>query len=173
MIILILSGILGTLGSSAAAPTNASFPEVSGVSLERKKYDLPRGFAGGNNLVIITFQREQQKDADTWVDTARQFERTSPGFHYYELAALERRGLLSRWWWESFMRNGTSDEEIRSRTIVLYVNKKQFRQELNIPDEKQVYSALVSHDGAVLWHSTGPLDENKRMALLQQLNSSR
>ena len=148
-----------------------TFPATSGYNLDGKKYDVPGDFQGTNNLVIVTFQREQQKDADRWAAAARQIESSNSDFRYYEIAAMERRNSVLRWWWDSFMRKAIREQQTRDRTIIVYVNKHEFRDQLSIPDEKDVHVLLITHSGQILWHVQGGLTEEKRNALTETLSS--
>jgi len=47
------------------------FPSVTGSNLQRRKLDLPEGFEGELNLVLIAFQQWQQSQVDTWIPFAR------------------------------------------------------------------------------------------------------
>lgn len=43
------------------------FPDVSGSNLLRQKLELPAGFEGELNVVLIAFQQWQQRLVDTWL----------------------------------------------------------------------------------------------------------
>ena len=148
---------------------NPVFPSISGYNLDGRLYQVPADFQGSSNLVILTFQREQQKDADGWAVAARKLEVLFPEFRYHEITAMEHRNVLLRWWWDSFIRKGIHDPETRDRTVVVYVSKRDFRQQLLIPDEKEIHLLLISRNGEIFWRARGVVDQAKQDALQQQL----
>lgn len=144
-----------------AAAANTTFPRVTGSSLEKRKLELPRDFEGEVNLVIVAFAREQQHDADTWIAEAKRLEKSDPTFHYYELPITSRSNPLFRWWLDSAMRRLIDDPGARQRTITLYLDKKSFKNDLHISDERKIHVFLVKKDGTVFWQSEGPASGTK------------
>jgi len=60
-----VAGLLVT-AAHAAAPV-AHFPPVTSENLSGKTFHLPADLEGDRNLLLIAFQREQQKNIDTWL----------------------------------------------------------------------------------------------------------
>jgi hypothetical protein len=150
------------------APPEGRFPHLTASNLEKQTLSLPEDFAGNRNLLLIAFQREQQKNVDTWLHEMKRFE-SSPGFHYYELPTIEHLSPVVRWFIDSGMRRGIPDRHARARTITLYLDKLSFRKALNLPDEKQIYAVLIDRSGRVLWRTEGDFDETKAASLEKAL----
>ena len=149
----------------------AVFPKLKASNLENRDFQLPEDFAGERNLVLIAFQREQQKLLDTWLREMPRFQQADPGFQYYELPTIERLNALARWFIDSGMRRGIPDKNARARTITLYIDKKPFEESLQLPTEETVYALLVDRSGKVLWRAEGSFDESKGESLLKALQS--
>ena len=149
------------------------FPRVRGANLERRVFTLPAGFEGERNLVLIAFKREQQLDIDTWIPTAKRLARERPDFCYYELPTISRSVPLARWWLDSAMRAGIPDRAAREATITLYLDKRAFREALQLPSEDTIYTLLVDCTGHVLWHAEGVFTEEKGRALQRTLDDRR
>lgn len=49
------------------AADNPVWPSLEGSDLNKRKIQLPGGLAGEMNVLLVAFQREQQKDVDTWL----------------------------------------------------------------------------------------------------------
>lgn len=164
-----------TQGSSSdpvvAAPEGA-FPRLTASNLEGETLQLPEGFAGNRNLLLIAFQRERQKNVDTWLHEMKRFQ-SFPGFDYYELPAIDRANSFFRWFINNGMRRGIPDRSARSRTITLYLDKASFRKALSLPDEKRIYAILVDRSGKVLWRAEGDFDEAKASSLERVLSRGR
>jgi hypothetical protein len=159
-------------GPGAAAPENspgAHFPSVKAANLEKRDFSLPADFEGDRNLLLVAFEREQQKDVDTWLREMKRFEEVDPGFHYYELPTIQRPNAFMRWFIDTGMRHGIADRKARERTITLYIDKKPFCDALLISDQKKIYQFLVDRKGKVLWRSEGLFDETKGASLRSAL----
>jgi len=148
----------------------AHFPSVSGDNLSKATLHLPADFAGANgNLILIAFEREQQKDVDTWAVRAAVLEKSQPGFRFYDLPILPRRDIFYRWWLNTAMRSGVSEDAARARTIPLYVGKEDFRKSLQIPSERTITALLLNKQGDVVWRTEGPWSDDKQKQLLSSL----
>lgn len=149
----------------------AQFPQLRASNLDNREFDLPKDFAGERNLVLIAFEREQQKELDTWLREMPRFQESDPGFQYYELPTIGRLNALARWFIDSGMRRGIPDKNARARTITLYIDKGPFEESLQLPTEKTVYALLVDRSGKVLWRAEGAFDESKGQSLLKALQT--
>jgi hypothetical protein len=159
-------------GPGGARPDNstgAHFPRVKASSLEKRDFNLPADFEGERNLLLVAFEREQQKEVDTWLREMKRFEELDPGFHYYELPTIQRPNPLVRWFIDTGMRRGIPDRKARERTITLYLDRKPFCDALLITDQNKIYAFLVDREGKVLWRSEGVFDEGKGASLRKAL----
>jgi len=161
--------MVNTTESKSATGQPFRFPTVQSASLDKHPVKLPQDFAGDHNLVIIAFQREQQKDVDTWLIQMKQFEAVDSGLRYYELPTIARLNVLARWFIDNGMRGGIPDHKQRERTITLYLDKEPFRTSLGIRSENQIYALLVDRAGNILWRTEGVFDEAKATSLKQTL----
>jgi hypothetical protein len=141
------------------------FPSVTGSNLQRRKLDLPEGFEGELNLVLIAFQQWQQSQVDTWIPFAKQLEEAHPGLRYYELPTIQRLNALARTFINEGMRAGIPDPVARERTITLYVDKNAFKQALQLSREDDIYVLLLDREGRVLWRAEGILTQEKGESL--------
>jgi hypothetical protein len=147
------------------------FPSVSGSNLERDDFDLPGGFQGSVNVLLIAFQRWQQSLIDTWIPFVAKLERTHPYVRYYELPTIQKMNHMSRWFINEGMRAGIPDPEARQRTITLYVDKVAFREALDLPSEDDIYVLLVDQEAEVRWRSAGALNKEKGQSLMAALEA--
>lgn len=141
------------------------FPALTGSNLQRKTLNLPQDLEGERNLVFIAFQQWQQSQVDTWLPFARQLEETHPGMRYYELPTIQRLNALARTFVNEGMRAGISDPVARERTITLYLDKKAFREKLQLPGEDDIYALLLDRQGTVLWRAEGAFAPEKGASL--------
>jgi len=141
------------------------FPTVSGKNLERDSIQLPRDLDGALNVLLIAFQRWHQSLVDTWVPFLRQMEQQRDDVRYYELPTIQQLNAFSRIFINEGMRAGIPDATARQRTITLYLDKRAFREALDLPHEEDIYVLLVDYQGQVLWQVSGRLTPDKAESL--------
>ena len=140
-------------------------PTVSGKNLARQTLTFPADFTGELNLVFIAFQQWQQDHVNTWVPLAEQLRQTIPGFEYYEFPTIQRMNIVARTFVNEGMRAGIPDKATRRRTITLYIDKRPFKEALDIPTEDQIWLYLFDKQGNVLWRTSGPFTPEQGAAL--------
>lgn len=158
--------------ANAQALLNGSFPVIASYNLEKTKVTLPADFQGQVNLIILTFESEQQKDADTWTPVVKNVEASRPGMHHYLLPVYGKENFLYRWWINSSLRSSLPEDEQRQTTIPLYLNRPNFMKSLKIGSDKEITVLLVDKQGRVLWREMGGLNEAKRSSLQAALLSA-
>jgi hypothetical protein len=108
------------------------FPEVEGSSLSGTSHRLPATLAGDLNLLLIVFRKWQQTDVNTWVPVAEALEAEIRGFRVYELPVISRMYRPVSGFIDGGMRGGIPDPEVRESTITMYIDRKQFLEDLRI-----------------------------------------
>jgi len=121
---------------------------------------------GQIDLLLISFEAEQQKDADSWMPAAQALQHGSFQFRYYQLPVFGRENFIFRWWDTSSLRSDESDPETLRWIVPLFIDRHRFMQQLDIPNQKQVVVLLVDRQGRILWRSSGPITPAKRAALI-------
>jgi hypothetical protein len=149
----------------------AHFPTVRSDNLEGKTFTLPADFAGERNVVFIAFEREQQKDVDTWVPFVGKQIAANPGTEYYELPTIKKMISLMKWTINKGMKSGIPDKGAREHTITLYIDKEPFKHDLAITDEKTIHVLIVDRAGNVLWRTSGVFTDDKAAALAAALRA--
>lgn len=177
-VVTVLATVLnaGVNEAKDSAERKLRFPSVEAANLDKHPVRLPQDFGGERNLVLIAFQRTQQKDVDTWLHEMKRFEEVDSGLRYFELPIIGRLNGLARWFIDNGMRGGIPGHEQRARTITLYLEKEPFKAALGLGDEKRIYALLLDREGNVLWRAEGTFDEAKGSSLkklLERLNHAR
>jgi hypothetical protein len=138
----------------------AILPQVTAYALDRAKVTLPANFAAPLNLLILSFQRDQQSQVDGWLRAI-----TAPRVQTWWLFVSPRENGLYRWWLNASLRGSLLASQPRRYTVPLYVNKAQFFQSLQISSEQDVVLLLTDKQGHVLWRTAGAVNESKQAAL--------
>ena len=164
---LLIAALIALLSQQPAA----HFPVVKSDNLEGRTFTLPTDFGGERNVVFVAFQREQQKDVDTWVPFVTKQIAANPGTEYYELPTIKRMIGLMKWTINKGMSGGIPDKAAREHTITLYIDKEPFKRALEIPDEKVIQVLIVDRAGTVLWRTSGLFSDEKGAALATALRA--
>jgi hypothetical protein len=141
-------------------PQTAVLPSVTAYTLDRAKVTLPANFSSQLNLLILSFQRDQQSQVDGWLPAI-----TAPTVQTWWLFISPRENEVYRWWLNASLRGSLLPSQPRRYTVPLYVNKTQFFQSLQISSEQDVVLLLTDKAGHVLWRTAGPVNESKKAAL--------
>lgn len=153
------------LAASQNSPSSspAALPRVSAYALDRNKVTLPADFTSPLNLLILSFQRDQQSAVDAWVSlfTPGAF----PKVQVWLLPVSARENGLYRWWLNASLRSSLQAYEPRHYAVPLYVDKAQFLRALQVNSEHDVVLLLTDKDGHVLWRTEGTPAESKKAAL--------
>jgi len=146
-----------------------TFPTVRGSNLLRQLITLPKDFQGRLNLVFIAFEQWQQMEVDSWIPLIKELEQQVEGLFYYELPTIQGRNTIYQWFINEGMRAGIPNPKTRLRTITLYLDKRKFRQALELDDEKHIHILLVDRQGQVLFRLRGQHSRDAEASLRQIL----
>src|SRR5271156_1310923 len=98
-----LAFMLITVPCALAAPQNspvsspAVLPRVTAYALDRAKVTLPTDFAAPLNLLILSFQRDQQSVVDGWIPPLTAAGVT-PSVQTWLLPVSTQENFVYRWW---------------------------------------------------------------------------
>ena len=145
------------------------FPRVDGSSLSGTSHRLPDTLAGDRNLLLIAFRQWQQTDVDTWVPVAEALAAELPGFRAYELPVISQMYRPVSGFIDGGMRGGIPDLRVREATITLYINRRQFLDDLRIPAVNTIVPMLVTPAGEILWRTTGRRTADSEASLREVL----
>jgi hypothetical protein len=145
----------------------AKLPTVTAYALDKAKRTLPADFSSPLNLLILSFQRDQQDAVESWIPVAKQ-----PKVDLWLLPISSRQDVLYRWWLNSSMRSSLPANIPQHSTVPLYVNKSQFLKSLGIASEKQIVVLVSDRSGRVLWRSEGSATDDKKASLGEFLKTS-
>jgi hypothetical protein len=156
--------------AQAGSPSPAHFPAITADSLSKQTLHLPGDFGGGESVVLVAFERDQQKDVDTWAAGLTGIAKERNSFHFFEIPVLPWRDVFYRWWLNTAMRSGTPDDAARKRTVPLYLDKAKFKAALDISNEKAISVLLLDRGGDVVWRTSGDWTDEKQRALAYALD---
>lgn len=134
---------------------NRVFPQILARNLEGVDVDLPDGFAGERNVVVVAFQRQHQGLVDSWVPWFEAQAATDPGLRFYELPTIGRIWAPVRNFIDGGMAAAIRDPVILQRTLTIYGDVSRVTRPLGIDDRSTIALLLVDGSGHVLWQGHG------------------
>jgi hypothetical protein len=143
------------------------FPVVTAYALDKVKLTLPHDFQAPLNLLILSFQRDQQSVVDGWITAV-----PGPRVQTWWLPISARENGVYRWWLNASLRGSLAAAQPRHYTVPLYVNKPQFLKSLQISSEQDVVVLLSDQGGHVIWRTVGAEDDSKKAALSSFLSKN-
>ncbi|MHA2395962.1 MAG: hypothetical protein ACXAC0_04600 [Candidatus Thorarchaeota archaeon] len=146
------------------------FPEVTGNNLNGESIRIPSQLKGEVNILLVPFQMWQQGLVDSWVPFLVSLMEKNTHFDFYELPTIRKMNFFIRRVIDGGMRGGIPSRDTRGRTITLYINKKPFKDALEIPTEDTLYLYLVDKEGTILWEEAGEISDQKATSLEMALS---
>ena len=118
------------------------FPSIQGNNLNKEKKVVTDDFVDKNLIVIVAFQQWHQPLVD---ESILLLENNGLGetHNIIEVPTIQKTSKLAEIYLDGVMRAGIRDDRIRNRTITAYIDKEQFKLDLEIPDEDTIYWFLV------------------------------
>ena len=143
-------------------------PSQATYSLSRTPVTLPQGLPSDRTLALVTFNRDQRSQADSWIqgldlknDTSISWVRipvlTDPGTADGRSEAEKR--LLERY---------TAQAE-RTRMLPMFMDKAAFARSTGLTSIEQSYAIVLNRQGDVLARVQGPFDAGKAQTLRETL----
>lgn len=156
--------------SQSSSPL-AVMPPVTAYALDKAKLNLPADFSAPLNLLILSFKRDQQVAAETWLPVA-QSGTAYAKVQTWTMPVSNREDNLYRWWLNTSIRGNAPPNEPKHNIVPLYVDKARFLKSLAIASEKEIVVLLTDRAGRVLWRSSGAATDDKKASLRAFLKAS-
>ena len=142
------------------------FPEINGRDLNKRDKVVPDDFVDKNLIVIVAFQQWHQALVDESINLLESNGLGST-HNIIEVPTIRKTSKLNEIYLDGIMRAGIRDNRIRNRTITAYLDKEQFRKDLDIPDEETIYWFLVQKDTNNILERGYGVISNKELELIK------
>jgi hypothetical protein len=130
------------------------FPTMAATSLDGRTVRLPDDLEQ-ISVVILAFQRWQQREVDEWIEELVARGCVHPMF---EVPTIGRRYRLARSFIDGGMRAGIPDPVVRARTLTTYTSVSRVLGVLELSSTSHVVVTLVGPDGEVSAMVQGAFD---------------
>ena len=138
------------------------FPALAARNLDGEAVDLPAGFTGERNLVLVAFRRDQQAAVDSWIAWHEALVAGHPGWRAYEVPVIATRWSPGRAMIDGGMAKAVATGEARRRTLTVYSDVRRVTDGLAIRDTSEITVLLVDDTGAHRVAHDGRVDAGVR-----------
>lgn len=143
------------------------FPSIQAEALDRTDITVPGQLQGAQNLLLLSWARDQGPQLDSWTAVGQALQHTQPSFSMYRMPVNDPENIVFRWWDDASLRAAETDPQLLHYDIPLYTNKSALMQAIGLtPNEHEVVALLIDRSGHILWKSQGPSTQASRSALL-------
>ncbi len=142
------------------------FPSIEGNNLNKEKKVVPDDFVDKDLIIIVAFQQWHQGLVDQSINLLENNEMDLT-HNIIEVPTIRKTNKLNEIYLDGVMRAGIRDDRIRNRTITAYLNKEEFKEDLDIPNEETIYWFLIEEGTSkILIQGEGIITE-KELELIQ------
>jgi hypothetical protein len=139
------------------AQSLGTFPAVTAQALDKTSIRLPSQLQGKQNLLLLSWARDQAPQVETWNAVSQALLHTHPALRVYRIPVSEPENFLFRWWDSASLRTDETDPELLHWIVPIYTDKAELCRSLNIPaNDHRILVLLVDPTGRVLWRAQGP-----------------
>ena len=153
-------------------PTEGSvmgqLPAHNTQSLAHAPVSLPEGLPSDRTLALVTFNRDQRSQADSWIEGLNL--KNDPSISWVRIPVLgepnspdfktdSEKRLLGRY---------TAEAE-RAKMLPMFVDKAAFARATGLNSSERGYAVVLNRQGEVLARVEGPYDPDKATALRETL----
>jgi hypothetical protein len=150
--------------------TQARLPTVQAESLNEKPITVPANLPCDSTLLLIAFEREQQKNIDTWVVGLKL---KGSKIAWLETPVINPQMGFVQGFINGGMRRGIPDTELRDRTVTLFTDRKAFIESMKLgKGTASIYAAVVDRAGAVLAVADGDYSEAAAALLMAKMETA-
>lgn len=143
-------------------------PAHATQSLTRTPVSLPEGLPSDRTLALVTFNRNQRSQVDSWIEGLNL--KNDSSISWVRIPVLSDPGtadgrsdaekrLLERY---------TANEE-RTRMLPMFMDKAAFARSTGLTNIDQSYAVILNRQGDVLARVEGSFDANKAQTLRETL----
>ncbi len=153
--------------SKISSPLAGKMPTFSAETLAERKLTLPQDLPGSRTLVLMTFAKAQQKNADSWVAGMELGKSNTP---WMILPVIDKQNAFIQAMINNGMRVGTPDPRERDHIVTLFTNQKDFIAAMQIKSGVTTnYTAVMDRSGKVWASVEGEYSVGKAAPLLAAL----
>jgi hypothetical protein len=157
---------------SVASPNDASVMRhlpafMAQTTLSHPPMSMAQGFTANRTLALITFQRGQQAQAESWIQGLDL--RNDTSITWLRMPVFNDPGQSGRRVVESRLMQHYPGDSERARLVPIFTDRAVFVRAAGLPGVDQFYAVVVNREGEVLARVEGQFDAQKAKMLRETL----
>ena len=165
-------GIALAFLSPTESKVMGQLPAQATQSLSRTPVNLPEGLPSDRTLALVTFNRNQRSQADSWIDGLNL--KNDSSISWVRIPVLNDPGTPDgRSDAEKRLLERYTAEAERTRMLPMFMNKAAFARSTGLNSTEQAYAVVLNRQGDVLARVEGPFDATKAQTLRQTLAATK
>jgi hypothetical protein len=157
-----------------AAPNESSvmgrLPAFMAQTLLRQPVAVPEGLPSDRTLALITFQRGQHAQVESWIQGMNL--RNDPSISWMRMPVLNDPGTQGRSAVENRLLQHYPADTERAKLVPVFTDRASFVRSAGLGGTDQVYAVVVNRQGEVLARVEGQFDADKAQTLRETLQQS-
>ena len=143
-------------------------PSQATQSLSRTPVTLPQGLPSDRTLALVTFNRNQRSQADSWIEGLNL--KNDSSISWVRIPVLNDPGTPDgRSDAEKRLLERYTAEAERTKMLPMFMDKAAFARSTGLNSTEQAYAVVLNRQGDVLARVQGPFDATKAQALRETL----
>lgn len=167
-----LSAAAIALVCAAAGPNDSSImghmPAFMARTLTQKAVSSPSGLPADRTLALVTFNRTQREQAESWIEGLHLKEDASPGWMRM-LVINDPGNAMAREETETRLLQRYPLDDERARMLPVFTDRDNFVRSAGLRNMEQSYALVVNRRGEVLARVEGRFDAAKAQSLRETL----
>jgi len=159
-------------GLAVASPNDSSvmgrLPAFMAQTLLRQPVTVPEGLPSDRTLALITFQRGQHTQVESWIQGMNL--RNDPSIAWMRMPVVNDPGtLVGRSAVENRLLKHYPEDTERAKLVPVFTDRASFVRSAGLGSTDQVYAVVVNRQGEVLARVEGQFDADKAQTLRETL----
>lgn len=159
-------------GLAVASPNDSSvmgrLPAFMAQTLLRQPVAVPEGLPSDRTLALITFQRGQHAQAESWIQGMNL--RNDPSITWMRMPVVNDPGTtVGRSAVENKLLKHYPEDTERAKLVPVFTDRASFVRSAGLSSTDQVYAVVVNRQGDVLARVEGQFDADKAQTLRETL----
>ena len=147
-------------------------PAQATQSLTRTPVSLPEDLPSDRTLALVTFNRDQRSQADSWIEGLNL--KNDSSISWVRIPVLNDPGTAEgRSDAEKRLLERYTAEAERTRMLPMFMDKAAFARSTGLTSIEQSYAVVLNRQGDVLARVEGPFDATKAQTLRETLGVAR
>jgi len=148
------------------------FPRVTGTNLLGEEVTFPDALDAERTLMAVGFEDRHKYPLNDWIVRLPEIRAYAADLAFFEVPVIYELKSWSRLFLNNAMRMGVTEQEARSHTVTVYLDRDAFKTALALPRLDDIYIFVLNEQGKVLWRHQGIVSDQAIKQLIAFLTKT-